>query len=65
MKTNPISANSMCLLPDKKSTKIFVAHAKGVHIYDNISQKIDDVKISETSGTASCLTQSKKMKISR
>jgi hypothetical protein len=35
LKTNPIRSNSMCLLRDRKVTKVFIANEKGISIYDN------------------------------
>ena len=49
----------MAVFKDKKETKIFIAQAKGIHIYDVYNQSFSDVKLAETgSGIASCLTQS-------
>jgi hypothetical protein len=49
----------MTVFKDKKETKIFIAQAKGIHIYDVYNQSFSDVKLAETgSGIASCLTQS-------
>lgn len=35
LKTNPIRSNSMCILRDRKATKIFIASEKSINIYDN------------------------------
>lgn len=59
LKTNPITVNSMCLLRDRKSVKIFIVHSKGVHIYDINNQTFEDIKMGEISGIGSCLTRSK------
>ena len=40
IKTNRIHKNSICLLRDKKVLKMFIAHDKGVHIYDCNSKNI-------------------------
>lgn len=59
LKTNPISYNSMSLIRDKKSSKLFIAHTKGIHIYDSFSQTFEDVKMAEeNSGVLTCLTLS-------
>ena len=34
LKTNKIHPNSMCTLRDRKVTKMFIAHERGIHIYD-------------------------------
>jgi hypothetical protein len=45
LKTNRIHANSMTIVRDRKTIKIFIAHSKGVHIYDAQSHKFEDVGV--------------------
>lgn len=45
LKTNTIYPNSMCMLREKKSSKLFIGQAKGIHIYDTSSQKFEDIKL--------------------
>ena len=58
LKTNRIHGNCMCLVKDRKVHKIFIAHEKGVHIYDDYQQQFEEVRVSETGGIVSCLTSS-------
>ena len=60
LKTNRIHNNSMCLMRDRKVTKVFVAHEKGVHVYDCYQKQFEEVKIGDTTGgvVVSCLTNS-------
>ena len=55
LKTGQINSNSMSYLKDKN--QIFIAHQKGLVVYDIKSSKFEDVKLGDScKGQISCIT---------